>query len=247
MKIIILTLSPAREAFEWRSLLDVWDVDLPLTSVRVCLFDTMRFYLCLMSQTLLSLESASIKFNPNKLCCTIFLPSPAIQIENRRRSCPANLKCLFKRGCACVCARVHVCVLMNDSLGQDHKYPCWTAAIAFFFFFCRRGLIPLSKTLQLFSNGNLFNKSVSCEGKEWLFPSPHLEIPHPPPENTGWCEAVEMGEKKVGHLLYMEQPERQDAAFNCSTFWAHSKPQNHCSLSPWTVAYINKAIKTGDV
>lgn len=135
MKIIILTLSPAREAFEWRSLLDVWEVDLPLTSVRVCLFDTMRFYLCLMSQTLLSLESASIKFNPNKLCCTIFLPSPAIQIENRRRSCPANLKCLFKRGCACVCARVHVCVLMNDSLGQDHKYPCWTAAIAFFFFF----------------------------------------------------------------------------------------------------------------
>lgn len=115
MKIIILTLFPAREAFEWRSLLDVWEVDLPLTSVRVCLFDTMRFYLCLMSQTLLSLESASIKFNPNKLCCTIFLPSPAIQIENRRRSCPANLKCLFKRGCACVCARVHVCVLMNDS------------------------------------------------------------------------------------------------------------------------------------
>lgn len=33
---------------------------------------------------------------------------------------------------------------------------------------------------------------------------------HLPTENAGWCEAVEMGEKKkVGHLLYMEQPERQ--------------------------------------
>lgn len=37
-------------------------------------------------------------------------------------------------------------------------------------------LISLFKNLPLFSERNLFNKSVSCEGEEWLFPSPHPEM-----------------------------------------------------------------------
>lgn len=34
----------------------------------------------------------------------------------------------------------------------------------------------------------------------------------------------------------------ESAAFNCSIFCGHAKPQNHCSPSPWTVAHINNAI-----
>lgn len=114
---------------------------------------------------------------------------------------------------------------MNESLGQDHKHPTWTAAVRFIM---GGHLIPLSKTLRLFTNENLFNKSVRCEGKKWLFPSPHLEIP--PPENTGRCEVVEVAEKNwVTCSIWSSQRDSENAGFNCSTSWANSKTQNCCS------------------
>lgn len=74
----------------------------------------------------------------------------------------------------------------------------WTAAIQVLK--GAEGLIPFSKTLWLLSNGNLFHKSFSCGGEEWPFPSPHLEIPASPPENTGLCEAEEMAGEESGSL-----------------------------------------------
>lgn len=42
-----------------------------------------------------------------------------------------------------------------------------------------------------------------------MFPSPEPGIPHPPPENTGRCEAEEFGGGKVGQRLNVEQPEER--------------------------------------
>lgn len=157
-----------------------------------------------------------------------FFSPPTTEIGNRQDRSSANLQCLFKQSRAWACACVHA-----------HEWLTWTPSqIAVFCSAAFWGLVPFFSILHLFSKGNLFNKSVSCE--EHLYDCSHLPSKPPPPRKDRLVTDSKDWEIRTGSLSVYGAAGR--AAFNCSTYWAQTKAQNHCSLSPWTVVYINNAI-----
>ncbi len=159
---------------------------------------TMRFYLGLMSQTPLSLESASVKFNPNKLRRTFF----SLSLQFKLKTDDSFIQPTYSV-CLSVAVHVHVCVRVRVCACEWLTWKITSNPVVLLLLPFWGSLRPISKSLHhLLPNGNLYNKSVSCEEKIWLFPSPHLEIPHLPPENAAWCQAVEMGEKSGSLAVY---------------------------------------------
>lgn len=151
------------------------------------------------SQTFLSLQSAPTNFNPNKQCWT-FLSSFPCSSNWKQTAVWSCQLLMFVRvaahACTCVCTCVCLWVTYLDTITSTPVQPLHSPVFVCLFLGggCWAEVFP--RPFKCFPKVKRFNKSVSCEGEESLFPYPHLEILHLPPENTGCCEAAHRGGKK---------------------------------------------------